>query len=68
MGNIRAYLKNKFNLTDEENNFLNNFISILHGEGGHSFVSEKEYFRLARNIAIEISLFMLSKYEKVMKK
>lgn len=27
-------------------------------------MSDKEYFRLARNIAIEIALFMLSKYEK----
>jgi hypothetical protein len=36
----------------------------LHEEGGHSFVSEKEYFRLSRNIAIEIALFVLSKYEK----
>ena len=25
---------------------------------------EKEYFRLARNIAVEIALFVLSKYEK----
>jgi len=31
-------------------------------------MSEKEYFRLARNIAIEFALFFLSKYEKTFSK
>jgi hypothetical protein len=64
MGNIRKYLKKKLNLSDKENKFVDSFVDILHAEGGHSFMSEKEYFRLARNIAIEIVLFILSKYEK----
>jgi hypothetical protein len=63
MGNIRKYLKTKFKLTDPENKFISEFINILHSEGGHSFVSSKEYFRLSRNIGIEIAYFMLSKYE-----
>lgn len=67
MGNKRAYIKQKMGLSDSEDKFITSFIDILHTEGGHDFVSEKEYFRLARNIAIEISLFLLSKYEKVMK-
>ncbi|MBI3027792.1 hypothetical protein HYY70_06805 [Candidatus Woesearchaeota archaeon] len=67
MGDKRGYIKQKFGLSDSENKFINNFIDILHAEGGHDFVSEKEYFRLARNIAIEISLFLLSKYEKTIK-
>lgn len=63
MGNIRNYIKIKLELSDEENSFLNKFINILHAEGGHSFMANKEYFRLAKNIAIEIALFILSKYE-----
>jgi hypothetical protein len=64
IGNARNYLKQNLELSEKDNEFINSFINILHHEGGHSFLSEKEYFRLARNIAIEISLFVLSKYEK----
>lgn len=64
MANIRIYLKRKLELTDDENTFISKFISILHSEGGHSFTSENEYFRLAKNIAIEITLFIMTKFEK----
>jgi hypothetical protein len=64
IGNARDYLKQNLKLTDYDDKFIDSFVKILHQEGGHSFLSEKEYFRLARNIAIEISLFVLSKYEK----
>ncbi len=68
MGAIRSYLKNRLDLTEDDNKFIDSFVNILHGEGGHSFFSEKEYFRLSRNIAIEVALFILSKYEKKYKK
>lgn len=68
MGNIRGYLKAKLELSDTDNKFIDSFVVVLHQEGGHSFMSEKEYFRLSRNIAIEIALFVLSKYEKKYKK
>jgi hypothetical protein len=64
MGNVRIYLKTKLDLTTKDDKFIDSFIDILHAEGGHSFISEKEYFRLSKNIAIEIALFILSKYEK----
>lgn len=64
IGNARSYIKQNLELTDKDNKFIDSFVDILHNEGGHSFLSEKEYFRLARNMAIEISLFVLSKYEK----
>ena len=67
MGNIRGYMKKKLDLSDNDDRFVDSFIDILHSEGGHAFTSEKEYFRLARNIAIEIALFILSKYEKKFK-
>jgi hypothetical protein len=64
IGNARKYLKLNLELTDEDDKFIDSFVDILHNEGGHAFLSEKEYFRLARNIAIEIILFVLSRYEK----
>jgi hypothetical protein len=64
MGNIREYLKRKLDLSSNDDEFIDSFVKILHAEGGHAFMSDKEYFRLARNIAIEIALFVLSKYEK----
>lgn len=64
MGDIRVYLKSKLELSEADDKFIDSFVNILHAEGGHSFLSEKEYFRLSRNIAIEITLFLLSKFEK----
>ncbi len=68
IGNLRLYVKKHLNLSDRENKFIDSFINILHIEGGHSFMSEKEYFRLARNIFIIIAYFLLSKLDKFMKK
>ena len=64
MGSIRCYLKTNLALSDNDDEFIDSFVDILHSEGGHSFMSEKEYFRLARNIAVEVALFILTKYEK----
>jgi hypothetical protein len=65
VGNARNYLRKELKLSDNDNKLINAFVDILHDEGGHSFTSNKEYFRLARNIAIEITLLLLSKYEKL---
>jgi hypothetical protein len=67
MGTVGCYLKKKLDLSDSDDRFIGSFVGVLHSEGGNAFVSEKEYFRLARNIAIEIALFLLSKYEKKFK-
>jgi hypothetical protein len=63
MGCIRKYLKTKLELSDNDHRFINAFICILHSEGGHSFISNKEYFRLTKNIGIEIVLLLLYKFE-----
>lgn len=63
MGCVRKYLKDNLELSDNDNSFINAYISVLHSEGGHSFVSNKDYFRLARNIGIEIVLLLLSKFK-----
>jgi len=65
MGNIRKYLMIKLELTEKDNSFINKYIDILHAEGGHSFVSNSEYFRLSKNIGIEIVLLLLFKYKKL---
>ena len=65
MGNIRNYLQNKLELSSADNNLINKYIDVLHSEGGHSFTSNKEYFRLARNIGIEIVLLLLTKYDNL---
>ncbi len=64
MGRVRKFLKLKLELSEKDNSFINGYINILHAEGGHTFVSNKTYFRLARNIGIEIALFVLSKYDE----
>ena len=65
IGNLRIYLKKHLQLSNRENSFINKFIDLLHQEGGHSFMSDKEYFRLARNIFIIIAYFLLTKLDKV---
>jgi hypothetical protein len=61
MGNNRSYLKSKLELSEKDHQLINKYIEILHAEGGHSFTANVEYFRLAKNIGIEIGLFLLSK-------
>lgn len=61
IGCARKYIKIKLELSDSDNDFIDSFIRILHKRGGHSFVANKSYFRLTRNIAIEIILLLLSK-------
>lgn len=68
IGNLRIYLKKHLQLSDKEHSFINRFVDLLQQEGGHSFMSEKEYFRLARNIFITIAYFLLSKLDKFIAK
>ncbi|HOR45878.1 MAG TPA: hypothetical protein PK624_13880 [Spirochaetota bacterium] len=65
MGNIRKYLQVNLELSSADNNLINKYIDVLHAEGGHSFTSNKEHFRLARNIGIEIVLLILTKYDNL---
>ncbi|MFK7780035.1 MAG: hypothetical protein QM490_02710 [Candidatus Gracilibacteria bacterium] len=61
IGRAGDYLKEKFNLSKNEDKFLEYFTKILHEEGGHAFLSSIEYFRLTKNITIEIILLLLYK-------
>jgi len=65
MGNIRKYLKIKLELSDADNQLINKYIKILHKEGEHSFIANLEYFRISKNIGIEIILLLLTKFEKL---
>lgn len=55
------YLKERFQLTKNEEKFLEYFTKILHEEWWHAFLSSIEYFRLTKNITIEIILLLLYK-------
>jgi hypothetical protein len=63
IGNLRQYIKQYLNLSDQDDKLIDAFIDILHKEGGHAFLSEKKYLLLAKNIGIEIAYFLLSKLE-----
>jgi len=63
MGNKRKYLKQHLGLSENDDKFIDSYIKILHEEGGHAFMSEKRYFRLAKNIGIELALFLMSKLD-----
>lgn len=61
MGNFRYYLQKRLGLTDKDNILINKYIDVLNAKDSHVFTSTIEYFRLSKNIGIEISLFLLSK-------
>ncbi|XDD53026.1 hypothetical protein AB3N62_11080 [Leptospira sp. WS4.C2] len=64
IGNCRLFIKKELNLSDNDNSLISRYIDILHSEGGHSFISTKEYFRLTKNIGIEILLLLASKFDR----
>ena len=57
------YIQKEFNLSDDDTKLLWAYLWITNWEGAHKLISEKKYFRLTRNIGIEIALLMLSKLE-----
>jgi hypothetical protein len=58
----RYYIKEKLWLSNHEDDFLDNFVQILQTQWWHAFLSSMEYFRLAKNIFIEIMLFLISRF------
>jgi len=67
IANARLYLKKVLELSDADNSLISRYVDILHAEGGHAFTSNVEYFRLSRNIGIEILLMLLTKTQFVIK-
>lgn len=60
LGNLRYYIKNNLGISSKDDKLIDSFIDVLHKEGGHSFVSEKKYFSMTKNIGIEIAYFLLT--------
>ena len=56
-------MKDKLEL-NYENKLLDKLIDMINHEGSHALISEREYFRLTKNISIEISLLLLTKLDK----
>lgn len=63
IGTLRAFINDYLNITEHEDKFIDSFVTMLHVEGGHAFLSEKKYFLLLKNIGIEIAYFLLEKLE-----
>ena len=63
IGALRAFINDYLNITEHEDTFIDSFVTMLHVEGGHAFLSEKKYFLLLKNIGIEIAYFLLEKLE-----
>ena len=63
----RKYIQDKWSLSDKENKFINDYIEILHKEWWHNMFSNKDYFRLTKNIGIEILYMLLSKTKEFKK-
>ncbi|MEN6553349.1 MAG: hypothetical protein ABFC34_10760 [Methanobacterium sp.] len=62
MGIKRRYIKEHLRLSDEDNKLINSVVDILNKKGSHAFLSEKRYFKVTKNICIEIAYFLLSIY------
>jgi len=57
------YLKNQGFINDNEWNVLRSLYGLASDDGAHSLTSNREYARLIKNMAYELILLFLSKYE-----
>lgn len=65
ISNSRKILREYLKLTDNDNSLISRYVDILHENGGHCFIANKEYFRLSKNIGIEILLMLLYKVVEI---
>jgi hypothetical protein len=67
IANLRKYMKEHLQLK-KENRLINGLVGLINNKGSHALTSEKEYFKLTKNMTIEVALFLLSKLEKFLQK
>jgi len=63
IANLRKYMKEHLQLK-KENKLINGLVDLINNKGPHALTSEKEYFRLTKNMTIEVALLLLSKLER----
>jgi hypothetical protein len=51
-------------LTNKDNRLIDAYVEILNPEGGHACISQEKYFRLTKNIGIEIAFFLYQRMKK----
>jgi len=68
IGNKRDCIKKWLELTNKDNRLIDAYVEILNQEGGYACISQEKYFRLTKNIGIEIAFFLLSTYEEKFEK
>lgn len=61
----RKHIKDKLQLSDKDNALINKYMDIVHDEGWHNMFSSQTYFRLTKNIGIEILYMLLSKLKEL---
>jgi len=62
-GICREYLFKEGIISEEEKKFISSFYSLLSVTAVHHLITPKEYYRMSLNMAYEISLIILYKYE-----
>lgn len=58
-----AYISREFWISEDEEHLLKWHYWVTNREWAHKLLSNKKYFRLVKNISIEIALFMLTKLD-----
>lgn len=66
IANLRLYIKEQLQL-DKEHQLMNKLVDILNDKGSHNLISEREYFRLTKNITIEVAMLLFIKLEQFLK-
>jgi len=60
-----AYLRQNALISKAEEQFVAALYALISDEAVHPLIAEREYARLARNVAIEYALLFLEKVEKL---
>ena len=63
IANLRVYMKTHLEL-QKEHQLINKLIDMINYTGSHSLISEREYFRLTKNVSIEMALLLLTKLNR----
>lgn len=61
---FKSYIKKHLPLGGNENKLIKALYGLTSSEGAHTIITEREYFRLCKNMIIELSLLLMSKLER----
>ena len=67
IGNMRLYTKKHLDMKELDKLF-DALMDIINSKGSHKLISDREYYRLTKNMLIEIALIIFTKLEKFLSK